>query len=104
MGFGFFQRNLQGCTFVQQLFEPKLIDLMDCYEKQFIMLWSIRKRLLQIKQLIYFEVTGVSDGFVVLFAHLGNSVSTVLNFLVILACHRIPDSFETIEDFDIAGW
>jgi hypothetical protein len=32
---------LERLTFVQQLFEPELVNLMDSYKKQLIVLWAI---------------------------------------------------------------
>jgi hypothetical protein len=42
-----FQRFLGGCYFVQDLLEPKLINLVNSYEQKLIVLRAIAERLLQ---------------------------------------------------------
>jgi len=48
--------------FVQQLLEPELVDLMDDYEEQFVMLRPVRAGLLQRKKFIDFQVVRVRNG------------------------------------------
>jgi hypothetical protein len=46
MSLGSLKSDLQCRTFVQELLEPKLINLVNRYEEKLIVFWSIRERLL----------------------------------------------------------
>ena len=52
---------------MQQLLEPKLIDLVDGYEKQLIMLRALAKWFLELEELIDLEIGDV--GYVLIVSH-----------------------------------
>ena len=48
--------------FVQQLFEPELVYLVDDDEEQLVVLRALRARLLQGQQFVDFQVARIGDG------------------------------------------
>jgi hypothetical protein len=50
---------------MQNLLEPKFIDLVNCDEQKLIVFWAVAQWLLELQQFVYLQVGDVGDVFFV---------------------------------------
>jgi hypothetical protein len=55
------ENYLCASNFVMNRFKPQLVTLVNNDEEQFVVFWAVRKWLLQLQDLFYFEIRGIRD-------------------------------------------